>query len=145
MTICPACNWRPGLDGLQSAIGTAPLCVECFEARAESPVAVHRAVQGANRDPVMELTLKDALRTATIWRGRDAGYIPLAAYHDMMSRQQLVPVTPPPEQELAPEDEELFQQVMEKWRNLSRPHSQKPRWRDTLSQWIFILTGWSPA
>ena len=88
---CKICDWREGLDNLTSALGSSPICMECFEANAETPVSIHEVVQWADDDGLAQ-AVKAILKGATVFVGRDVGYLPLAEYYVRMSQQQLTVV-----------------------------------------------------
>lgn len=103
--ICNVCQWRIGYSNLITTLGDSPVCIECFEARAETPEKIHEATSQAKKGSTAEAGLKEMLRDATIWRGQDIGYISLSEYHATMSRQQLVLIDGGI---LDPEEEDLF-------------------------------------
>ena len=112
--LCKVCNWREGFSNLQTSLGTTPICIECFEAKAETPVSLHEAVQWADKHHELETVLRTILKGATVFRGRGEGYVSLAEYHLLMSQQQLVVM--PTAEEL--EDERTAANIIEMQRRI---------------------------
>lgn len=101
MKLCPICQYHEGTCHLFSLLGTAGICVHCYEAHAEKPEEVHRAVQEmekpATPDP-FKLAIKGQLKLVTCWVSWEEGYLNLKAWTKRMGEQQLVVVKPTAEE-----------------------------------------------
>ncbi len=105
---CIICDYHEGRDDLMSALGATPICLECFEAKAEHPVDIHRACKRYNTGPY----LRDLLHDVTCWAGHDLGYLDLRAYERRVSAQMPAVVKEQPK--LSDEDESILKEVVNK-------------------------------
>ncbi len=112
MKKCIICNYHEGRDDLMSALGATPICIECFVAKAEHPVDIHRACKRYNTGPY----LRDLLHDVTCWSGHDLGYLNLRAYERRVSAQMPTVVKEQPK--LPPEDEDLLSEIVSKVVNI---------------------------
>lgn len=92
---CPICTYHEATPHLFSLLGTAGICLDCYEHRAETPVSFHQAVKQRDQPttpPVFKDAIKEQIAKVHFWLGPDEGYLDLAAYEKRMSQQQLVTI-----------------------------------------------------
>ena len=122
---CAICRGPVETSETISALGTRPICFECFFANAELPATIHNALLDARRSgrPIP----REIVAKMTIYAGED-GYLSLRAWERRVSRQALI--------KFDPEEEALINEMLAKIRTIKmhRPRSLvvKPRrtwWR----------------
>lgn len=98
--ICPLCRFRESDSMYTSALGTTPICCECFFQQAEDPKEIAVAMRhiDAGKGNIDELRM--ILKFTTVCISADEGYISLKEYNSRMQRQLAhVPKDPPPHYE----------------------------------------------
>ena len=135
---CEVCGRRGYLKPTASLLDSYlyDTCASCLEANAEDWRAIGNYLRH-NRWSDLPLEIASVL---TVWQDED--YVPAKKAMRRMLDRQLVPCNPV---ELPPEDEEVFQHVLEKWRAVKMPERplRKPWWREWFAGWLF--PGWRVA
>ncbi len=83
MILCKVCEYREGLDNLTTVLGSSPVCLDCFEARAENRITIHEACRQLKDCPHRV----DIFRGVTCWAGLEYGYMSLRDYEHHISHQ----------------------------------------------------------
>lgn len=94
---CPICNYHEATDHLYSLLGTAGICIYCYEEHAERPVDVHRAVLEVQKNetpPILKRSIYGQLKLVKCWVSWEEGYLPMKEYYQRMRHQQLIRVRP---------------------------------------------------
>lgn len=83
---CRICS-LPGHDALQSALGTHPVCMRCFEAKAELPVTIHNTrLELQRKGKKIPSALVSVM---TIYAG-EGSYLSLRAWEERVTKQMPV-------------------------------------------------------
>ncbi len=123
MSICPICDFRIGNDRLMSALGTTPICDDCFLEKAERPETIHDAYREARKSEGGLALLQDLLAGATVHVGVDEGFLSLRDYEIRMSEQQLVIIDDGPTRDEFIIDEATLYSVTQRILEISDEHA----------------------
>ena len=84
---CRICDRPAESSRIMSALGTSPICFECFFANAESPVTLHNAAREARQTGrAIPRSVKSKI---TCYAG-NGEYLPLRAWEKRVSHQALI-------------------------------------------------------
>lgn len=139
--LCQICNGAYALNEIGSIVGGTRVCVECFEARAETPITIHEAYQTLAR--MMPGSRKyweyrELLRPVTCFDGFDFGYVPHIRYLEIKAKQ--LPVVSPTNEMQAYEEAESQRLVA--MMVAVRDGIESRQTRPARRSWVGVLFSW---